>query len=481
MRSIQRIAPRPARLAILTIAAVGLACASGASAEDQVRLPRVLVIGDSISMNYHDAAKAALDGVAEYHRIEGNAGTSARGVESAGQWIGVDDPDSSRWDVIQFNHGLHDLRQDHDAERGWGDYQVSIADYQANLERLIAILRTSGARLIWCTTTPVPNDRTAQAARRKGACVEYNAAALEVMRRHPDILINDLHAVIEGSPVFDEWRKGNDVHFNRDEERRIPGEAVAAAIRKALEPPPNTLPVAGETFWFQGRPAFIIRPARPNPDTATPWVWYAPTLPRYPGQEEAWMFERFLAAGIAIAGVDVGESMGNPEGRAIYSAFHRELVANRGMAAKPALLARSRGGLMLYNWAVENPESVAAIAGVYPVGDLTTYPGLEKAAAAYRMTPDELTAVLAEHNPVERLAPLAEASVPILHVHGDRDTVVPLERNSGLIKQRYDELGGTMTLVLIEGGGHDMNEHWFRNDELVAFVIQHLTRAGTNP
>ena len=472
---------RAAGLAILASAAAGLASVPGVLAGDSSTLPRVLVIGDSISMNYHDAAKAALDGVADYHRIEGNAGTSANGVENTAQWIAVNPETGRPWDVIQFNHGLHDLRQDHDADSGWGDYNIPIADYQANLEKQIALLRTSGARLIWCTTTPVPNDRIAQATRRKGACVEYNAAALEVMRRHPDILINDLHAVIEGSPVFDEWRTGNDVHFHRPEERQAIAEAVAASVLAALEPPAKNLPVAGETFWFQGRPAFLIRPDDAPSDKPQPWVWYAPTLPRLPGVEEKWMFDRFLAAGIAIAGVDVGESMGNPEGRAIYSAFHRELVTNRGMAAKPALLARSRGGLMLYNWAVENPDDVAAIAGVYPVGDLTTYPGLEKAARAYGMTADELGANLADHNPIERLAPLAAAKVPILHVHGDRDTVVPLERNSGLIKQRYDALGGPMTLVLIEGGGHDMNQHWFQNAELVDFVIQNLTQPESAP
>jgi hypothetical protein len=37
-------------------------------------------------------------------------------------------------------------------------------------------------------------------------------------------------------------------------------------------------------------------------------VWYAPTLPSLPEARENWMFERFLAAGIAVAGVDVGES-----------------------------------------------------------------------------------------------------------------------------------------------------------------------------
>ena len=84
---------------------------------------------------------------------------------------------------------------------------------------------------------------------------------------------------------------------------------------------------------------------------------------------------------------------------------------------------------MLYNWAVEHPDWVQCIAGNQPVSDLRSYPGLEKACAAYGMSPNELRDHLQEHNPIERLAPLAAKKVPILHIHGDHDMVVPLETN----------------------------------------------------
>ena len=103
--------------------------------------------------------------------------------------------------------------------------------YKANLEKEIAILRKTGAKLVWCATTPVPNHNKGQYARRKGAAREFNQAALEVMRKHPDILVNDLCQVIDGSPAFDNWRKGSDVHFYREEERKLLGEAVASAGR----------------------------------------------------------------------------------------------------------------------------------------------------------------------------------------------------------------------------------------------------------
>jgi len=76
----------------------------------------------------------------------------------------------------------------------------------------------------------------------------------------------------------------------------------------------------------------VILPVAENrhPNRPSPWVWYAPTLPKLPEARESWMFERFLANGIAIAGVDVGESYGSPQGRAGFSALYRELVERRG-------------------------------------------------------------------------------------------------------------------------------------------------------
>ncbi|MFZ9937913.1 MAG: GDSL-type esterase/lipase family protein [Luteolibacter sp.] len=441
---------------------------------DDPKLPRVLVIGDSISMNYHDAAMAALKGVANYHRNEGNAGPSERGVLNTELWLGDFRQKGLHWDVVQFNHGLHDLKQAYDAKTDtWGAYSVPIATYQANLEKQIAILRKTGARLIFCTTTPVPNHNKGRYARRKGASAEFNAAALEVMRRHPDILVTDLHAVIGASPVFDNWRKQSDVHFYQKAEQEALGQAIAAGIRKALEKPMKKLPLPGETFTIEGRTAFLIQPENHDTTRPTPWVWYAPTLPRLPGGEEKWMFEKFTAAGIAVAGIDVGESMGNLQGRAWFTAFYRELVSNRGLSPRPCLLARSRGGLMLYNWAAEHPDKLAAIAGIYPVCNPASWPGLARTSAAYGISEQAFAAQLADHSPIERLGPLAKAGIPIFHLHGDNDTVVPLNENSGLLKQRYDSLGGKMTLDIIPGGGHDMNRHWFQSDKLVEFVIRH--------
>lgn len=243
--------------------------------------------------------------------------------------------------------------------------------------------------------------------------------------------------------------------------------------------PPKTLPLSGEVFLVGRCPAFLIPPRHSFAKETTPWVWYAPTLPGLPADTEKWMFERFAAAGIAIAGIDVGESYGSPSGRSKYTALYRTLVEKRGMSRKPVLLARSRGGLMLYAWACENADKVAAIAGIYPVCNIASYPGIERAAGAYQLTADEFKGELRNHNPLDRLESLAKARVPLFAIHGDVDVVVPLGQNSGEMAKRYAALGGKMELVVPKGHGHNMWRGFFECQELVDFVIKHA-RAGDN-
>jgi lysophospholipase L1-like esterase len=228
-----------------------------------------------------------------------------------------------------------------------------------------------------------------------------------------------------------------------------------------------------ENFRVEGHDAFVIVPAQSSTDRPMPWVWYAPTLQGQPDVAMNWMFDRFGEAGIAVAGIDVGESYGSPTGRAIYQRFYEELVDTRKFSKKPVLVPRSRGGLMLYNWAAEHPESVAGIAGIYPVCNLASYPGLERAAGAYEMTAAQLETNLHDHNPIDRLAPLATAGIPIFHIHGDVDTVVPNADNSAILAQRYEKLGGTVQLEVAEGQGHNMWTGFFQHEPLIEFVVAH--------
>ena len=96
-----------------------------------------------------------------------------------------------------------------------------------------------------------------------------------------------------------------------------------------------------KSFKVDGHAAFVIMPKKIDEKKPVPWVWYAPTFSNLPEPRENWMFQQFLAAGIAIAGVDVGESYGSPKGREIYSALYKELVTNRNFARKPVQIGRA--------------------------------------------------------------------------------------------------------------------------------------------
>src|SRR5438132_10686699 len=81
-----------------------------APVQDVAGLPRVLIIGDSISIGYQVPLREALKGKANVHRPATNCGPSTRGVEQIEQWLGNDKSGGGKWDVIHFNFGLHDVR-----------------------------------------------------------------------------------------------------------------------------------------------------------------------------------------------------------------------------------------------------------------------------------------------------------------------------------------------------------------------------------
>jgi pimeloyl-ACP methyl ester carboxylesterase len=234
-------------------------------------------------------------------------------------------------------------------------------------------------------------------------------------------------------------------------------------------------------FAVAGRTAFVFTPDPAAVPTAgpKPWILYAPTLPGTPDRHERWMHERFTQAGVAVAGIDTGESYGSPAHVKASEALHAEMV-RRGFTKKPALLGRSRGGLGASAWAIAHPEWTAGLGGIYPVYDWRTYPGVEKAAAAYGLAPGDLAARAADFCPIERIDVAARAGVPVCIIHGDDDEVVPLGPNSAELKKRYVEAGkgDLVNLVVAPGQGHNYWEGFFRCEPLVDFLIERA-RAGT--
>ncbi len=275
-------------------------------------------------------------------------------------------------------------------------------------------------------------------------------------------------------PTVQEWT-GDTMKFNAFVIMCI---VVSGSIRAADEskqsPEIKSLILPGEAFLVEEQPAFILWPESSLRKTPQPWVFYAPTLAGYPDSHEKWMHEHFLAAGIAVAGIDVGEAYGSPTSRKLFDAFYDQMTAKRGLAKKPCLLGRSRGGLWVSSWACDHPERFSGLAGIYPVFDFRTYPGLDKAAPAFGLSPSDLEKQLEQFNPIARMSVLATAKLPVFIIHGDEDTVVPLKENSSEFALTYKKANAedAINLIVAKGQGHNFWEGFFKCQELVDFVIE---------
>ncbi len=187
--------------------------------QDRPGLPRVLLIGDSISIGYTLPVREMLQDIANVHRIPTNAGPTSKGIEQLDSWLGT-----QKWDVIHFNWGLHDLKYMFDDKP-----QVDLGQYERNLHRLVGRLKQTGAKLIWASTTPVPSTRVSP-KRVPGDVARYNDAAARVMTRH-GVAVNDLYHF--AMPKLPTIQQPDNVHFH-PEGSRLLAQQVAAAIRDAL-------------------------------------------------------------------------------------------------------------------------------------------------------------------------------------------------------------------------------------------------------
>jgi len=194
-------------------------------------LPEVLLIGDSISIGYTQAVRALLKPVCNVHRPAVNCGDTNNGLANLDGWLA-----GRVWDLIHFNWGLHDLcyRLDEAADSSNkdkinGTQSVEVTDYQANLETLVRRMQPHAKRLIWASTTYIPEG---EAGRFQGDEARYNAAAAKVMQAH-GIPVDDLCTLTREFPPGLFIGPG-DVHYTPEGSARI-AEAVADCISRQLK------------------------------------------------------------------------------------------------------------------------------------------------------------------------------------------------------------------------------------------------------
>jgi len=188
-----------------------------APVEDVAGLPRVLLIGDSISLGYTVPVRKLLEGKANVHRIPQNGGSTKVGLAKIEEWLGGGPAGATqapvKWDVIHFNWGLHDLMFDPQQQRDPAQYEKDqLALYEKNLRALVARLKQTGAKLIWASSTPVPEEMNSpRSPSHRSAMVKvYNDVAAKVMAEN-GVAIDDLNAYV--TPVIGKMQRPHDVHF----------------------------------------------------------------------------------------------------------------------------------------------------------------------------------------------------------------------------------------------------------------------------
>ena len=204
-------------LATLLLAAAQEKDPAFAPVTDDPKLPRVLLVGDSISIGYTLPVRRLLEGKANVHRIPENGGPTSNGTAKIDKWV------EGKWDVIHFNWGLHDLKLVD------GKHQVSLEDYGKNLRELVKKLKATGAKIVWASTTPVPEEKT-NPPRKAEDVPRFNEAAKKVMDEN-GVAIDDLYAF--ALPKLKEIQLPANVHYTPKGYEALAGE-VAKSIQAAL-------------------------------------------------------------------------------------------------------------------------------------------------------------------------------------------------------------------------------------------------------
>ena len=234
-------------------------------------------------------------------------------------------------------------------------------------------------------------------------------------------------------------------------------------------------------FKFDDCDCTVVEPKAAAP--GRPWIWRTEFFDHRPMADLA-----LLEKGFHLVHMVVGNTFGCPTAMKHFEAFHAELTGKYKLSAKCVLEGFSRGGLYAYNFAAANPAKVAAIYGDAPVCDFKSWPGgklknlgkgngsagdWQGVLKCYGFASDE-EAIAYKMNPVDNLKPLADAKIPLIHVVGDADDVVPVAENTAVIEERYKALGGEIEVIHKPG----VNHHPHSLDDpspIVEFILKHTT------
>lgn len=229
----------------------------------------------------------------------------------------------------------------------------------------------------------------------------------------------------------------------------------------------------------------VIKPKHPAP--GNPWVHRA-RFPDFHAEADQILLDR----GFHITYVNTDGMYGSPRAMKLWDAFYRDMTERLKLAPKSAVEGVSRGGLFAYAWASRYPERVACIYADTPVCDIKSWPlGSGKGIgsegdwktllAEYEATGQPVTdpkGLDYKKNPIDVLAPIVEAKIPILHIISMSDTVVPPEENTLVLAERYRKLGGQIDLILVQEGTPESHGHHFPHPDplrVADFIERHAS------
>lgn len=210
---------------------------------------------------------------------------------------------------------------------------------------------------------------------------------------------------------------------------------------------------ARHDFTCAGLKAILVEPKHAVP--GRPWIWRMEFFDHRP-ELDLMLLER----GYHLAHIAVGNTFGGPMATWELSQLYNEVTGDKWRLNRRVVLEGfSRGGLYAYNWAALNPDRIQAIYGDAPLCDVAAWPH-ERSPQDWADLmksygfPSDAKALAYPFWPINRLDGLAKAKIPIVHVVGDADDVVPVALNTSVIEERYRQLGGTIHVIHKPGVGH---------------------------
>lgn len=221
-----------------------------------------------------------------------------------------------------------------------------------------------------------------------------------------------------------------------------------------------------EHFKIDQKNAWVTIPTHAAP--GNPWIWRA----RFPGFHDE-IDKEMLGRGFHVAHVNTENMYGSPNAISIWDNFYKFVVAHYKLNPKVSLVGVSRGGLFIYQFAKAFPLRVASIYGDTPVMDFTTWPlGLDGTGTAsvgdwnnlkkeYGFKSDK-EAIEAQNKPINYADNLAQKSIPIFHVVGPEDKIVPPEFNTLKFRKNYPYY----MVVHNNGGPYSLQGHHFPLDNV---------------